>query len=144
MIYIETHKKKYLLFIASLRSCTNYVKFTLGIYEKYKEINLFLGISILTPNICFVWNLKCWAAFLRSRRLYIYIYACHILYVSYDIHVRFIVIYDIWPNLYDRYMYICKRLDIRNSAQLFKVHTKQMLGLTIEIPKNKCFPLYFS
>ena len=40
------------------------------------------------------------------------------------------------------YQYGCqkKRLDLRNAAQHFKAHTKQMLGVKIEIPPKKNLP----
>ena len=89
------------------------------------------------PNISFVWTLKYWAAFLRSRRIfwhpywYIYIYACLILYVIYDIHVIFIVIYDIWHNLYDRYIYV-------NMVVKRSVWASGMQPSTLKFEQKKC------
>ena len=105
MIY--RHIKNNQLCIASFRFRTNYLKYSKEIV-KNTEDSCF-GKSQFLPLHLFCMNFKVLGCIpevpLLLTPILIYIYACIILYVIYDIHVKFIVIYDI-RHIYDGYMYI--------------------------------------
>ena len=126
-----------------------------GNFQKYKGNVRNQEISVLSPVINFIGNLRCVAAILRSQSFfwhpYEHICKCHMVCVigpymlnmSYMIHMSSMA-FGNWHVYVCQYGCLKKHWDLRNAATYFNFWEKLILGLKTEISLFLIFPLYFS